>query len=307
MNTKQLSRRDWLISASLIGFSFTPVKALSSIFLSEKLLFKNPNSRLSHREMGFVSDENLVPNKSGGYLFLPGTETFSFGAVAADGFQIVRALYRNPPHFPEGLEEIKKYMSKINRPIQALCGLELRSGHQGTLPEFLAFNKFYVKQLQKLGLLVNNQVPIARTNMAIPGTEAAERIYAFTYTIPLTNSSSKQPPTFMLAGIPDVRNLRTKPEIVSEGDTSMDGLRQKMTFILETIGELLQTINAGWSDVTGIQLYTMHDVHPLITSIMLPKVGEAGHRGIKWHNVQLPVVGGDMEIDVRSTCMELMI
>lgn len=61
-------------------------------------------------------------------------------------------------------------------------------------------------------------------------------------------------------------------------------------------------MGAGWSDVTGIQLYTVRDLHPLIES-----VGEAAMRGIQWHYVLLPVAGGDVEIDVRLVRAELII
>ena len=78
-------------------------------------------------------------------------------------------------------------------------------------------------------------------------------------------------------------------------------------FVLESIERLLADIGAGWSDVTGIQLYTVRNLHPLLESVVLPKIGDAAQRGIQWHHVLLPVVGGDVEIDVRSVQAELTI
>jgi hypothetical protein len=54
-------------------------------------------------------------------------------------------------------------------------------------------------------------------------------------------------------------------------------------------------------------LYTVRDLHPLLESLVLPKIGDAAQRGIQWHHVLLPVVGGDIEIDVRSVQAELTI
>jgi hypothetical protein len=140
----------------------------------------------------------------------------------------------------------------------------------------------------------------------LTGTDASHRIHAFSYTVP-ASSPSKRLTTFVVAGIPEVRFLDPNPEIVAKDDLSLNGLRQKTIFILETIEGLLTTLGAGWSDVTGIQLYTVRDLHPLIESVVLPRIGEAAMRGIQWHYVLLPVVGGDVEIDVRSVRADLMI
>ncbi len=110
-----------------------------------------------------------------------------------------------------------------------------------------------------------------------------------------------------MAGIPEVRFLDPTPEIIAKDDASLNGLRQKTTFILETLDGLLATIGASWGDVTGIQLYTVRDLHPLIETVVLPRIREAGMRGIQWHYVLLPVEGGDVEIDVRSVRRELVI
>jgi hypothetical protein len=87
----------------------------------------------------------------------------------------------------------------------------------------------------------------------------------------------------------------------------VSGLRQKTIFILETIEGLLTSIGAGWRDVTGVQLYTVRDLHPVIEGVVLPRIGVAALQGIQWHFVQLPVVGGDVEMDVRSVRAELII
>jgi hypothetical protein len=149
-------------------------------------------------------------------------------------------------------------------------------------------------------------MPLTRSNLVISGTDAAHRIHAFSYTVP-----ASAPPasgrTFVVAGIPEVRFLDPTPEIIAKDDASLNGLRQKTTFILETLDGLLATIGASWGDVTGIQLYTVRDLHPLIETVVLPRIREAGMRGIQWHYVLLPVEGGDVEIDVRSVRSELVI
>lgn len=247
----------------------------------------------------------LVANQRGGYLFVPGTPFFSMGAIAASGFEVIRATFRRPLAFPEGLEAVERHLRAAGRPIHALCGFELRNGRQATMPEFMAFNDNYIDRLRRAGVLVNDQMPVTRSNLVLAGTDASHRIHAFSYTV--STPSSRRRPTFVVAGIPEVRLLDPNPEIVAKDDVSLNGLRQKTNFILETIESLLTTMGVGWSDVTGMQLYTVRDLHPLIESVVLRRIGEAAIRGMQWHYVLLPVVGGDVEIDVRSVRMELTI
>jgi hypothetical protein len=248
----------------------------------------------------------LVANDRGGYLFVPGMPFFSFGAVAASGFEMVRATFRRPPAFPEGLAAIERHLRAAGRPIQALCGLELRNGRQAAMNEFMAFNDGYINSMRLAGVLVNEQMPVTRSNLVVTGSDPSHRIHAFSYTMPASSAFSRTP-TFVVAGIPDVRFLVPTPEIVASGDVSENGLRQKTIFILETIEGFLTAMGSRWSDVTGIQLYTVRDLHPLLESVVLPRLGEAAMRGIQWHYVLLPVGGGDVEIDVRSVRAELLI
>jgi len=248
----------------------------------------------------------LAANERGGYLFVPGTPFFSLGAVAASGFEMVRATFRRPPGFPEGLDAVERHLRALGRPMQAVCGFELRNGRQATMPEFMTFNNSYIDRLRRAGMLVKEQMPLARSNLVITGTDASHRIHAFSYTVPASSPSSR-PPTFVVAGIPEVRLLDPNPEIVARDDVSLNGLRQKTIFILETIEGLLTSMGAGWSDVTGMQLYSVRDLHPMIESVVLPRIGVAALQGIQWHFVLLPVVGGDVEIDVRSVRAELII
>jgi hypothetical protein len=249
---------------------------------------------------------SLVTNERGGYLFVPGQPFFSFGAVAASGFEINRAIFRQPPTFPEGLAAVERHLRAAGRPPQALCGLELRNGRQADMLEFMTFNERYIESLRRVGVLVTDQMPLTRSNLAVTGAEAVHRIHAFTYTLPAPSSSSRAP-TFVIAGIPEVRFSGPQSEIIAKDDVSLNGLRQKTVFVLQTIAGLLATMGVEWRDVTGIQLYTVRDLHPLIESVVLPRIGEAAQRGIQWHYVLLPLEGGDVEIDVRSVRAEFTI
>ena len=112
----------------------------------------------------------LLSNARGGYLYLPPPliKFRSLGVLAAPGFEIVRATFRRASPFPDGLAEVERHVRSADRSMEALCGLEMRSGKQATLDEFIAFNGVYLERLRKAGALIDGQVPLAVTNVALP-------------------------------------------------------------------------------------------------------------------------------------------
>jgi hypothetical protein len=183
-----VTRRDLLAGAFALG-GLRPV---------------SPQSRAADKAPG-----RLVANERGGYLFVPGTPFFSLGAVAVSGFEVVRATFRSPPAFPDGLDAVQRHLRAVGRPMQAVCGFELRNGRQATVPEFMTFNDSYIDRLRRAGMLVSGQMPLVRSNLVITGTDASHRIHAFSYTVPASSPSSLR--TFVVAGIPDVRLLDPNP------------------------------------------------------------------------------------------------
>lgn len=286
MTSTTISRRAWIAGAAALGgvmLAGRPVRAANTI------------------------NYELIDNPRGGYAFIPKVEIFSYGVVANKGFETVRASFRQERPFPRGFSDIEAHLRAANRPIQALCGLELRSGRQRSMPEFLASNKEYVELMRKFDLMVDGRTPLVRTNVAVRGTENTVRIHGFSYTRPALHGAPSKYPTFLSAGIPDVSGLGGNPKVIAEGDVSPAGLRQKTEFVLDSIDALLKLIGVRWDDVTGTRIYTEQNVHSLFADLVLPKMGAATKRGVELHYSRLPVVGGDIEIDVRSVAAELLL
>ena len=298
MNAPLLSRRDWL--------------STSSAFLAASVLGVRPG----HGSTATADD--LVLNAKGGYLFLPVVPFLSYGALAADGFEIVRTTFRRPRPFSDGIGDIERFLVALGRPIQALCGLELRSQRQPAPAEFMAFNRSYVARLGQAGLLVDGQVPLTRTNVASAGVQE-DSIHAFCYTAPITSGDRGASPTFILSAVPEIRNLKNvvlvgeTPDFVASaetdaaGITTMAGLRLKTEFILTTLDGIMRTMKVDWADVTGVQLYTVRDVQPLLADLILPRIGSASRFGIEWHHTYPPNVLNILEIGIRGTRLETVL
>src|SRR5689334_293130 len=99
MDTPPLSRRDWLARSSAL----LALAALGA----------------SRRGAAAVLPEALVPNPRGGYRFLPGVPFLSFGALAADGYEIVRTTFRQPRPFPAGMADVERLLRAVGRPMHA--------------------------------------------------------------------------------------------------------------------------------------------------------------------------------------------
>jgi hypothetical protein len=309
MDARLLSRRDWLAqsSATLAVVAF----------------------RVSGRRESRLTTEDLVLNVRGGYRFIPGVPFLSFGVVAADGFEIVRTTFRQPRPFAVGMADVERLLQGAGRPLHALCGLELRSPRPLSREEFGEFNQAYVARLKAAGLLVGDDVPVTRTNVAsgASGTPAngmsgapEVTIHACSYTVPTVRGVRPTAPTFVLAGMPEIRNLRdfrnsasrpARPDIVAANDTTPSGLptpaalRQKTEFILTALAETMRTLGVAWTDVTGVQLYTLHDVQPLLADLILPRLGVASRLGVEWHHTLPP--GVQVEIGVRGIRREITV
>src|SRR5215831_8812673 len=248
----------------------------------------------------------LLDNPKGNYKFLKGAGVpFSAGALADSGFEIVHAGFKPLVRLSQGFELIERQLDAAGRPINAVCGIELRIPGALTPAGFEGFNRDYLERITAWGVVIDGLNPIARTNVAPAAVPIAESsLYGFYYTVPARGSER---PDFVLAGAPEMTSRDGRREVVAAGDVSLEGLRRKTACVLETLGKQLAEMKAAWNDATAVNLYTVHDLHPLIATDLLPALGSAGHRGIRWHFARPPVQGLELEIDCYAARQELIV
>ena len=61
-------------------------------------------------------------------------------------------------------------------------------------------------------------------------------------------------------------------------------------------------LGANWSSTTAVQVYTVHDFHPLMARDIA--VRGAARSGLTWHYCRPPVVDIDYEMDCRGVAIE---
>ena len=129
----------------------------------------------------------VIENRLGGYRFLPGLAFASQAVVAADDMAIEGARFPSALPLAEGFNAVRAAIEELDRPLQALCGFDLRLPAARRLDDFLSFNNEYLAQLRSWDLLVGESSPLARTNVAPIDSEIdAPALIGFSCTVPRT-------------------------------------------------------------------------------------------------------------------------
>ncbi|MFN8442062.1 MAG: hypothetical protein U0175_14875 [Caldilineaceae bacterium] len=235
----------------------------------------------------------LTLHPAGGYHYLPHRIAFGDGVVAAAGFEIVHAAFFKPLPFAQGFDAAVAYLKSIGRPVDALCGAELRSPKPFTNAGFAEFNNSYVAKLDAMGVRMDGVTPMTRSNVAPVSTPPNEvALYAFSYTLPSVRTQK----TFVVSGAADVDDQGP----VAAGDTSAEGLRTKARFVWNELAAAMQNLGVDAATVTATNFYTAEPMHVNLLKIMHCE----GLHGARWYYSLPPIEGLSFEVDVRCTYRE---
>jgi hypothetical protein len=241
---------------------------------------------------------------AGAYRYVPGVFQYSAGVAAMPGHEIVRMRFRDPVPMKEGFARIEHIIGDAGRPLSSFCACELRSPAPFTEDEFKAFNEVYVGTLERWGLYRDGVNPIARSNVCPELAKPAEPMFhAFCFTRVAPDAA----PSFVVAGSGEAPEGRGGygEHTIRLGDTSQDGMRDKTRFVVAEMERRMALLGFAWPDTTAVQVYTVHDFHPVLADEIIRK--GAGANGLTWHYNRPPVVGLDFEMDCRGLRSEGLI
>ena len=247
----------------------------------------------------------LAENKRGNYHFLKGIAPYSAGVTAEAGFEIVHVRLSNYVPLRAGFHTVETHLRKAGRPLQAVCGMELRSPKPFSFTGFHEFNAGYVDVLKQWDVLVDGINPIARTNVAPAINPPAEpALYGFSYTV---RSSAKRK-TFVVAGAGELPEGSLDPhDVVRPGESSPAAIQEKMRFVIGLMEGRLKGLSVSWNDVTVSEIYTVHDIHRFLKTELLERQEEGRAHGVTWHYSQPPIESIEYEMDLRGCATELVI
>jgi hypothetical protein len=242
-----------------------------------------------------------IPFTDGGYAFLKGGFPFSQGVRPLDGYAVEHARFARPVPVAQGFAAIEAHLARLGRPRTALCAAELRSPSQFSLDGFSEFNRGYVAVLERWGLFRDQLNPVARSNVVpLIDPPAEPSFYAFSYTVA---GDAETAPTFVVAGSGEwPEGGRFPDDIVARGDVSPRGMAAKARCVLDAMERRLAALGASWREATSVQVYTVHDIHPLLETEIVRRAGNGG--GLTWHFCRPPILELEYEMDVRGVQVE---
>ena len=240
----------------------------------------------------------------GNYIYLPGGAPYSSGVRAMPGYELMHMTLMRPLPLTEGIAAVVQYLAEIGRPPQALCGIELRCPQPYTFAGFAAFNEEYRALLQRYNMLSDGPNPIARTNIA-PVTDIPRQqvIHALTYTIPAAYRASRA--SFVISGAGELMEASLDAAaIVRPGEISEDALREKASLVMDVMQSRLDDLELDWSQVTCINIYTVHNLTAFLRHTILDRMGGASRFGVHWYLSRPPVEDIEFEMDLRGLIHE---
>lgn len=237
---------------------------------------------------------------AGGYSYISGVSQYSAGVAALAGYSIQHLRFTKPVPLAEGFERIAKVLAAAGRPLTAFCACELRASEPFTEETFKTFNQAYVGVLKAWGLIENGVNPVTRSCVCPEIDPPAEpAFYAFSYTV-----QQEGPASFVIAGSGEVPEGKSnyREHIIRRGDLTPDALREKAYWVVDEMERRMAAFGADWSHTTAVQVYTVHDLHKLVTGVLVPR--DASPSGLTWHFARPPVVDIEYEMDCRRVHLD---
>lgn len=246
----------------------------------------------------------LIENKNGNYAFLPGGAPYSSGVIASPGFELIHVTFRAPLRLADAFETIEAYLRGRSRPMATLCALELRSTAPFSFEGFGEFNSGYRALLRKYDMLPDGPNPIARTNVAPSiGAPAEAVVHAFAYSVP--EQAAGRGHTFIVSGAGELENSALDARAIRRaGEQSDDAMAEKASLVMAIMRERLEGLGTSWDEVTAVDVYTIHNIHPFLETEILAHAGSAARHGLHWYHARPPVTGIEFEMDVRGVRVE---
>ncbi len=238
-----------------------------------------------------------------GYSYIPGPFQYSAGVSALPGFSIERVRLTDPVALSDGFARVERYMSERGLPFTAFAACELHSPAPFDDEGFRSFNRLYVQTLERWGIMKDDANPVARSNTCpVVDPPPAPSLHAFSLVVPGASAAS-----FVISGGAEAMEGEGSygSRTVRYNDPSADALKEKADFVLSQMEKRMAAFGRGWADTTGVQVYTIRDIHPLFADAIAAR-GAARH-GLTWHYNRPPVDGLDYEMDCRDVAVERVI
>jgi hypothetical protein len=247
----------------------------------------------------------LVTNDKGNFSFLRGIAPYSAGVIAEGGYEIVHARFLRPLPLVAGVKAMREHVIASERPLHAICGIELRSPRPFTFPGFASFNEEYVRALKDAAILSDGLNPIARTNVAPEiGAPTEPALYGFSYTI----RAAAARPTFVVAGGGELPEGSLEAgDVVRRGEITPDAIRDKAKFVMALMTARVVGLGVVWDQATQVNVYTVHSISEFVADQIVEPMGASAIHGVTWHYARPPIESVEYEMDLRGVDRDIVL
>ncbi len=258
--------------------------------------------------------DRVMEHGEGGYRFTSGISAYSGGVIAEPGLVLDHVTFRRRLGWRKGFEAVAEHLAMNERPPAALCAVELRCPRPHPFDGFGSFNAEYRAVLDSWGVLLGDQNPVARTNVAPTiDTGTGTELNAFSFTVPRAGDRAPGSgrgdavrPSFVIAGAGDLSDQADlRPEAIVGGQTpwAVSG-PDRAAAVLDEMESRLATLDLSWAETDSVVAYSVEHIGAVLDSTVLPRLGTAGRNGVHWFNARPPVEGLLFEIDTRGGVVE---
>jgi len=100
---------------------------------------------------------------------------------------------------------------------------------------------------------------------------------------------------------------RSPETIIRYGETNAEALTEKALRVMEIMQSRLDGFKLTWSEVTAIDIYSIHPIHPFLPEIILRPIDKAAVHGIRWFYGRPPIIGLEFEMDMRGVRSDIVL
>jgi hypothetical protein len=82
-------------------------------------------------------------------------------------------------------------------------------------------------------------------------------------------------------------------------------MREKAAYVMSVMQRRLTGLQADWTGVTAVDIYTIHPLQPFLAATILEIMKPATTHGIRWFYGRPPIIGLEFEMDMRGIRREI--
>ena len=95
--------------------------------------------------------------------------------------------------------------------------------------------------------------------------------------------------------------------ILRRGETSTEAIAEKARYVCAVMAERLRGLHATQDEITAVNVYTIHPLHRLMETLVLPGLPAARQLGVTWHYTRPPVIDIEYEMDLRGVVTQWVV